>query len=253
MPDHHRTGFSFEKRRVMKICTSCQQLKNISCFHSNETSKDKLSYICKECAILRSKIWYQNNKNRASVSWKERYENNKNLIKQKVREWCLKNPEKRFKIHRKWYEENKEEKKIKDRLRRKLKKDHINKLAKLYAQERRKNPQHRLSCNISRGIAHSLYSKKNGRHWEILVGYNIIQLIHHLEKQFQLGMTWENYGKWHIDHKIPIAVFNFEKPEDLDFKRCWELKNLQPLWAEENLQKKAKLSKPFQPSLLIQL
>jgi len=65
-------------------------------------------------------------------------------------------------------------------------------------------------------------------------------------------MTWENYGTyWHIDHKIPIAVFNYEKPEDIDFRLCWSLKNLQPLEKIENIKKKDKLEKPFQPSLKI--
>jgi hypothetical protein len=75
----------------------------------------------------------------------------------------------------------------------------------------------------------------------------------HLEKQFLPGMSWENMGEWHIDHKIPIAAFNFEKPEDIDFKRCWALKNLQPLWKSENCIKGAKIDKPFQPSLNLSL
>jgi len=45
------------------------------------------------------------------------------------------------------------------------------------------------------------------------------------------------------------SVFNFSKPEDMDFKRCWALSNLQPLWAADNFSKHAKLKKPFQPSM----
>ena len=72
----------------------------------------------------------------------------------------------------------------------------------------------------------------------------------HIEKKFVSGMSWSNYGRWHIDHIKPISKFNFVKPEDEDFKRCWALKNLQPLWAEENLSKHNKLEKPIQPSLI---
>jgi 5-methylcytosine-specific restriction endonuclease McrA len=64
-------------------------------------------------------------------------------------------------------------------------------------------------------------------------------------------MSWDNCNEWHIDHIIPKAAFNYEKPEDIDFKKCWALKNLQPLWAKENHEKKDKLLKPFQPSLQI--
>jgi len=62
-------------------------------------------------------------------------------------------------------------------------------------------------------------------------------------------MSWENYGKWHIDHIIPISKFNFITSEHLDFKRCWALKNLQPLEAKQNMSKGKKLNNSFQPSL----
>ncbi len=92
-------------------------------------------------------------------------------------------------------------------------------------------------------------SNKNGQHWEDLVGYPLADLMKHLEKQFANGMTWENYGKWHIDHIIPISAFNFTLPKHLDFRKCWALKNLQPMWAKDNKEKQNKLSQDFQPSL----
>ena len=114
-------------------------------------------------------------------------------------------------------------------------------------------PKGKLSSNISRAIRFSIKkNSKANRHWEMLVDFTIDQLKKHLEKRFKPGMTWENYGSvWEIDHKIPIAVFNFEKPEDIDFRLCWSLKNLQPLDASENVRKKDKIIKPFQPSLLM--
>ena len=104
---------------------------------------------------------------------------------------------------------------------------------------------------MSASISRSLNGNKNNQHWEDLVGYTITKLKKHLQKQFVEGMTWENYGRWHIDHKIPLSVFNYTKPEHKDFKRCWALSNLRPLWAEDNLKKNNSLDKPFQPSLLI--
>jgi hypothetical protein len=62
---------------------------------------------------------------------------------------------------------------------------------------------------------------------------------------------WKNYGEWHVDHKIPQSAFNFETPEDIDFKKCWALKNIQPMWAKENIIKSNRINKPFQPSLRI--
>ena len=62
-------------------------------------------------------------------------------------------------------------------------------------------------------------------------------------------MTWQNYGEWHLDHIHPRAAHCYENSDDPDFKRCWALENLQPLWASENKIKSAKIVKPFQPKL----
>jgi len=59
----------------------------------------------------------------------------------------------------------------------------------------------------------------------------------HLEGKFEKGMSWANYGKWHIEHKIPIQAFNVTTIECEDFKKCWSLSNLQPMWAIENFKK----------------
>lgn len=61
--------------------------------------------------------------------------------------------------------------------------------------------------------------------------------MEHLQAQFKLGMSWGNYGEWHIDHLIPISASDFTSYDDASFKKCWALSNLQPLWATENLSK----------------
>ena len=54
-------------------------------------------------------------------------------------------------------------------------------------------------------------------------------------------MSWENYGSyWHIDHIKPDSRFIYESVEDIEFKKCWALSNLQPLKAEDNLKKSNK-------------
>ena len=116
------------------------------------------------------------------------------------------------------------------------------------------DPAFRLNQNISRAIRGSLFAgAKHKRKWETIVGYTLAGLRKHLEKQFQPGMTWDNYGKWHIDHEIPISAFNFTKPEHEDFVRCWSLNNLRPMWAKENISKGARLEKPFQPRLQLEV
>ncbi len=77
-----------------------------------------------------------------------------------------------------------------------------------------------------------------------LLGCSIDFLKHHLEKQFTKGMSWSNYGsgwygkgkeQWHIDHIRPCARFDLtKKSEQL---KCFNWRNLQPLWAKDNLSK----------------
>ena len=118
-----------------------------------------------------------------------------------------------------------------------------------YNQRRKKIAGVRLEGAMRSSISNGLKGKKNGRHWETLAGYTIKELMDHLEKLFQQGMTWANYGEWHLDHIIPRAAFYYSDVDDIDFKRCWGLENLQPLWKEDNYKKHAKVTKPFQPTL----
>ena len=50
-------------------------------------------------------------------------------------------------------------------------------------------------------------------------------------------MSWENHGKWHIDHIIPLSTANTEE----DILNLCHYTNLQPLWAEDNIKKSNKI------------
>jgi len=102
------------------------------------------------------------------------------------------------------------------------------------------NRKYKLSRNLSNSIRASLKGNKNGEHWESIVGWKLKEFKYHMEKQFRPGMDWDNHGEWHIDHIRPISSFNIIDYNCDDFKECWSLSNLQPLWAEENLRKKDK-------------
>jgi 5-methylcytosine-specific restriction endonuclease McrA len=85
-----------------------------------------------------------------------------------------------------------------------------------------------------------LLAGKGGRSTEELIGYTVSDLRDHIERQFLRGMTWDNYGEWHIDHIVPLSSFTITGPDDPELRRAWALTNLRPLWATENLQKHKK-------------
>lgn len=70
------------------------------------------------------------------------------------------------------------------------------------------------------------------------IGYTAQELMQRLEMNFQPGMTWENFGEWEIDHRVPLSVMiarGETRPEALN---C--LSNLKPLWREQNRSKGAR-------------
>lgn len=132
--------------------------------------------------------------------------------------------------------------------------DKVRATTKKMYEAKKNDPKFKVEAAIRSGVNKGIRkgSKSARRTFEVL-GYSLDTLMRHLEKQFDPGMTWDNHGihGWHIDHKIPLDVHNYETPDDVDFKKAWALKNLRPMWGVENISKHAKLDKPFQPSLAL--
>lgn len=79
-------------------------------------------------------------------------------------------------------------------------------------------------------------AKKAARSVELL-GCSINELMKHIETKWQFGMSWDNYGKWHLDHIRPCASFDLLDPQQQ--RDCFHYTNLQPLWALDNQRKGA--------------
>ena len=62
---------------------------------------------------------------------------------------------------------------------------------------------HFAQCVRSR-IHHALGSDKEFSSQDY-IGCTFEIFKQHIEAQFKEGITWLNYGEWHIDHKIPLA------------------------------------------------
>jgi hypothetical protein len=116
-----------------------------------------------------------------------------------------------------------------------------------YRDKRRTDPGYNLRMRVSCSVRQSLGTGRLGKSWTTLLGFTAQELKGHLEKQFTEGMTWERFlaGEIHLDHIIPVSFFNPPSAESLEFKMCWNLKNLQPLWALDNLSKSDTLPANF--------
>jgi len=160
------------------------------------------------------------------------------------KKYRIKNKEKLYNKHKVWYDENKDKWNLYIKEYRENNKDKIKKIKRDYERNRKSSdPIYKLISNFRTAIYQVLKEsnvEKNKHYFDILQ-YTPEELMVHLELQFKDSMNWDNYGFWHVDHKLPITHFNIQEMGDEEFMRCWSLENLQPMWAEENIRKSNKI------------
>ena len=186
----------------MKRCSKCGIEKWLSEFSIDRKNKDGYKSHCKACV-------------------KEYREANKESIREYKKEYCEANRESINEKKKEYREANRES---------------INEYMKEYEKARSKiDSLYKMRRNISKNIRGSFarngYSKKSRTH-EIL-GCSYDEFRDHLESQFVEGMTWENMGEWHLDHKIPVSYGENEE----EVKALNHHSNFQPLWGDDNLKK----------------
>ncbi len=173
----------------------------------------------------RNRRYVENNHDRVAEYHREYYEGNKEKILEYARDWYYKNKEKRTKQIKEYKLANREK---------------FTEYNREYARNRAaEDIQYRLARNLRTRLRSAV--KRNYRSGSAVrdLGCSIGELKGHLGKLFNDGMTWDNYGVWHVDHILPLSSFDLTDREQL-LKAC-HYTNLQPLWAEENLRKSNKI------------
>jgi len=188
-----------------------------------KTKEEKREYDRKRYQEKRAEICAQRKKYREEnpeliKERKKKYrEENKEKIAAKKRADYLANPEKFKERSRKWRQDNKA--------------------------RYNKYQRDRFATNANAKLAHEIrcrvatYVKRHETCDD--VGCDIRQLREYLQDLFTEGMTWQNYGEWHVDHIKPLASFDLTDEEQ--FKAACHYTNLQPMWAEANFSKGRKL------------
>lgn len=206
----------------------------------------------------RDSAWARANKQRVAVTRKKSNAKNKEARRIRRKRWYDENREYALQYAKAWADKNRDA--IRARLRLP---ENASKLAEKSRNRRKANPEKakeiwaksdrkrqatihgRLRLRIQSMIRYSLRNcdGKRRRKSEELVGWKVDELRRHIERQFTPGMSWERLaaGEIHIDHILPLKSFNITGPDCPELKRAWALTNLRPLWADENMQKSAKV------------
>lgn len=237
-----------------KVCTKCLIDKPIEDFLFIK-GQGRYKSRCRVCSTEDVKKWMSNNVEKTKAS-KKKYKNKiveqnrekrrireENIVKDKEMKKFLKEEEKRLKeedrkneIERRRIERiNKSiEYRNSDEYKEKKKEKSRNKFKRRMA-----NPLHNFKKKLRNCIRNSFtrsgYSKKAKAHSILGADWDVVRK--HFEDRFKEGMTWDNYGEWHIDHIIPISL---ARNED-DVIKLNHYTNLQPLWGYENMDKSNKI------------
>lgn len=107
---------------------------------------------------------------------------------------------------------------------------------------KRSTPQRHFAAVLRTKVYAAIRRQQGGKksaNTVTLMGCTIADAMLHIEKQFQHGMTWANFGKgsgfWNIDHIRPLASFNLTVVEQQ--REAFHFSNLAPRWSLENISK----------------
>lgn len=236
----------------MKTCLKCNLSKNLNEFSKDINRLDGLFPYCKECKKTYQKIYYKINKNILLAEQKKYYKSNRSQILVRTAEYCKVNKDKKKKYDKIYTEKNREKRKqyrrqyFSNEMNREKKREYDRKYrlsqnkhllreyhASYKRNRRRHDPLFKFICNARTRIYKIFIGIDKKISSGELLGCSLEQAKKHIEAMFQSGMGWNNYGKWHIDHKMPLSKAN--SIEELE-KLC-HYSNLQPLWAKDNLKK----------------
>jgi len=261
---YHARPIPRRKTDGTKVCTGCGEEKDVSGFHRNNAQSTGLHPRCKACV----KAYQDANRDAVRARNLEWYRDNREQQIQRMKTWRTTNPEAYRACKKAHYDANRDailERKKTYRALPETKRKNAEYMKRWISRNRERMRQHdrkryhatrkfdiRYCVNkrIQKRMLVSLKGAKAGQSWESLVGYTVRALMKRLKASMPYGYTWDDFlgGDLHIDHIVPVSAHHFSTPDDIDFKRCWALSNLQLLPARVNCAKGAKLSKPFQPS-----
>ena len=193
-------------QRRLKLCSGCNEIKSYDEYNKNKKSFRGIGSHCKKCKSLKDQK-YRNDprfKDVLLVKKKEYYK--------KVRDT--------------------------DHYQNYQKERNMNRNYKAEYERMMKDENRRLKTSLRKRI-HSYFKQNkqlvrpNTETFKLL-GADFFTVKEFIERQFLPGMTWANYGQWHLDHVIPLDAAG--KNIDIMTRLCY-YQNLTPMWGKDNLNK----------------
>lgn len=224
----------------MKICSKCHTPKKLEEFAIDSQNKSGKRNDCKKCNSIKSNQYQKLNREKRREYYKKWKE--KNL--EKIREYNKNYQPRSLELARTKYKNEEYRQKSNEKRRAYNKLPHALEAARKREARRRKinrkNPLLNLKGSYYTRVAAVMRGRRKTVKTAELVGCSWNELRTYISSKFQEGMTWENYGKWHVDHIKPCASFDFSDVTQL--RICFHYSNLQPLWAKDNLKKGGKIN-----------
>lgn len=223
-----------------KVCKKCEIEKDICFFQKDKSKKDGYRNSCKECQREYHKNYYEANRhhiNEKNTKWKIE---NSELLSEMRKQYYEDNREEILEKGKVWARENKEKIRIRKRKHYQKNKSTILHKKKEYIKRRKAQDKlYHLRLNL-RCLVKTAFYKKNFDKPKTLevIGCSYEEFKNYIEIQFTDGMNWENYGEWHLDHKIPVSwATSIEELYKLN-----HYSNFQPMWAFDNKSKSNRYS-----------
>lgn len=226
----------------IRTCTGCKLALPATSefFHAHKRSPDGCRAVCRAC---RAKDHAENRESRLAPR-RVHYQENKDRLKEVNREYYWKNPEANRAAAVKRHEKNRDANLARMNAYRAAHKDEINARRRVaevgrFQARYKVDPVFTLKHRVRSLIRRTISAGRGGRRMHQLLGYTIQELRAHIERQFVLGMNWDRFfaGDIHIDHILPVSHFNPRAYDSPEFKECWALSNLRPMWAKDNWSK----------------
>lgn len=225
----------------MKKCTICGEEKPYTEFHRQASREDGYCSWCKPCKSERKREAYNSNRGHVLSRMAEYRKANKEKVAATKRECYQRNAAQYKAKHRDYYLANAERKKTYQSEYVKRNWASVKQVSAAYKRNRLRNDplfraEYAMRCRVFQAFRKKAIPQSQrtrdmlGCEWETLKA--------HMEAQFAAGMTWNNYGEWHVDHIVPLASATSES----ELIRLCHYSNLQPLWAADNRRKGARLA-----------